>query len=28
LAIKDQHLEQVLTRVEAGEMSINHIRLE
>ena len=25
LEIKDQHLEQVVNRVEAGEMSIDHI---
>ena len=28
LEIKDQHLEQIVNRVEAGEMSIDHIRLE
>ena len=28
LETKDQHLEQVVSRVEAGEMSIDHIRLE
>ena len=28
LEIKDQHLEQVVNRVEAGEMSIDHICLE
>lgn len=28
LEIKDQYLEQVVNRVEAGETSINHIRLE
>ena len=28
LEIKDQHLEQVVNRVEAGEMSIDHISLE
>ena len=25
LEIKDQHLEQIVNRVEAGEMSIDHI---
>ncbi|HEY6247470.1 MAG TPA: hypothetical protein VIX17_26205 [Pyrinomonadaceae bacterium] len=25
LQIKDQHLEQIVNRVEAGEMSIDHI---
>jgi len=25
LEIKDQHLEQIVNRVEAGELSINHI---
>ena len=28
LEIKDQHLEQIVNRVEAGEMSIDHICLE
>jgi hypothetical protein len=28
LEIKDQYLEQVVNRVEAGEKSIDHIRLE
>ena len=28
LEIKDQHLEQIVNRVEAGEMSIDHINLE
>ena len=28
LEIKDQHLEQVVNRVEAGEMSIDHIYLK
>ena len=28
LEIKDQHLEQVVKRVESGETSIDHIRLE
>jgi len=28
LEIRDQHLEQIVNRVEAGEMSIDHIRLE
>ena len=28
LETKDQHLEQIVNRVEAGEMSINHIRLD
>jgi len=28
LKIKDQYLEQVVNRVEAGEMSINHICLD
>ena len=28
LEIKDQHLGQIVNRVEAGEMSIDHIRLE
>ena len=28
LEIKDQHLEQIVNRVEAGEMSIDHIRLD
>ena len=28
LEIKDQYLEQVVIRVEAGEMSIDHIYLE
>jgi hypothetical protein len=28
LEIKDEYLEQVVNRVEAGETSINHIRLE
>ena len=28
LEIKDPHLEQVVNRVEAGETSIDHIRLE
>jgi len=28
LQIKDQHLEQIVNRVEAGEMSIDHIRLD
>ena len=28
LAIKDQYLEQTVTRVEAGETSIDHINLE
>ena len=28
LEIKDQNLEQIVNRVEAGEMSIDHIRLE
>ena len=28
LEIKDQYLEQVVNRVEAGEMSIDHICLE
>jgi len=28
LEIKDQHLEQIVNRVEAGEMRIDHIRLE
>ena len=28
LEIKDQHLEQVVNRVEAGEMTIAHIRFD
>ena len=28
LEIKDQYLEQIVKRVEAGEMSIDHINLE
>jgi len=28
LETKDQHLEQIVSRVEAGEMSIDHICLE
>ena len=28
LEFKDQYLEQVVKRVEAGEMSIDHLRLE
>ena len=28
LQIKDQHLEQIVNRVEAGEMRIDHIHLE
>ena len=28
LEIKDQDLEQIVNRVEAGEMTIDHIRLE
>ena len=28
LEIRDEHLEQIVNRVEAGEMSINHIRLD
>ena len=28
LQIKDQHLEQIVNRVEAGEMSIDHIHLD
>ena len=28
LEIKDEYLEQVVNRVEAGEMRIDHIRLE
>ena len=28
LQIKDQHLEQIVNRVEAGEMRIDHIRLD
>ena len=28
LQIKDQNLEQIVNRVEAGETSIDHIRLE
>ena len=28
LQIKDQHLEQIVNRVEAGEMSIDHIWVE
>jgi hypothetical protein len=28
LEIKDQHLEQIVSRVEAGEMSIDHIYSE
>ena len=28
LEIKDQHLEQIVNRVEAGEMSIDHIRFD
>ena len=28
LEIKDQHLEQIVNRVEAGEMSIDHIYSE
>ena len=28
LELKDPDLEQVVTRVEAGEMSIDHIRLD
>ena len=27
LQIKDEHLEQIVNRVEAGEMSIDHINL-
>ena len=27
LEIKDQHLEQIVSRIEAGEMSIDHIHL-
>ena len=28
LEIKDQHLEQIVNRVEAGEITIDHISLE
>jgi len=28
LEIKDEYLEQIVSRVEAGEMSIDHIRLD
>ena len=28
LEIKDQHLEQIVNRVEAGEMSIDHIHFD
>ena len=28
LEIKDQHLEQIVNRVEAGEMSIDHISFD
>jgi hypothetical protein len=28
LEIKDPYLEQIVNRVEAGEMSIDHIRFE
>jgi hypothetical protein len=28
LEIEDPYLEQIVTRVEAGEMSIDHIRLD
>ena len=28
LEIKDEHLEQIVNRVEAGEMKIDHINLE
>ena len=28
LELKDQHLEQIVNRVEAGEMSIDHIDLD
>ena len=28
LELKDEHLEQIVNRVEAGEMSIDHIHLE
>ena len=28
LEIKDQHLEQIVNRVEAGEMSIDHIHID
>jgi len=28
LQIKDQHLEQIVNRVEAGEMSIDHIHFD
>ena len=28
LDTKDQYLEQIVNRVEAGEMSVDHIRLE
>jgi hypothetical protein len=28
LELKDEHLEQVVNRVEAGELTIDHIRLE
>ena len=28
LEIKDQHLEQIVNRVEAGEMSIDHISVD
>jgi len=28
LQIKDEYLEQIVNRVEAGEMSIDHIRLD
>ena len=28
LALKDRNLEQIVNRVEAGEMSIDHIRLD
>ncbi|HEY4424834.1 MAG TPA: hypothetical protein VGN10_11535 [Pyrinomonadaceae bacterium] len=28
LQIKDQHLGQIVNRIEAGEMRIDHIRLE
>ena len=28
LVIKDQHLAQIVNRVEAGEMSIDHIHLD
>ena len=28
LEIRDQHLEQIVNRVEAGEMSIDHLRFD